>query len=69
VAKDSVFFGEAGLGGEIRNVSYALVRLKEAMRIGLKRAYVPKKIAKDLAKETNLELIGVGHVQELADFI
>lgn len=69
VAKDSVFFGEAGLGGEIRNVSYALVRLKEAMRIGLKRAYVPKKIAKDLAKETTLELIGVSHVQELADFL
>lgn len=69
VAKDSVFFGEAGLGGEIRNVSYPLVRLKEAMRIGLKRAYVPKKIAKDLAKETTLELLPIGHVQELADLI
>lgn len=69
VAKDSVFFGEAGLGGEIRNVSYPLVRLKEAARIGLKRAYLPKKIAKDLAKETSLELIPIGHVQELADFI
>jgi len=69
VAKDSVFFGEAGLGGEIRNVSYSLIRLKEAMRIGLKRAYVPKKIALELKDETSLELIGLSHVQDLADLI
>lgn len=69
VTKDSVFFGEAGLGGEIRSVSYALIRLKEAARIGLKRAYVPKKIAQDLAKETPLELVGIRHVQDLADLL
>ena len=64
----TVFFGEVGLGGEIRTVPKAAIRLKEALRIGLTQAYVPSKVAKEVSKELKgMNLIGVDHIQELAD--
>ncbi|MEO6605724.1 MAG: magnesium chelatase domain-containing protein, partial [Aeromicrobium sp.] len=38
---DLVAFGEVGLAGEVRKVSNLKVRLREAERIGFKRAVVP----------------------------
>lgn len=38
---DLVFFGEVGLGGEIRQVPHAARRLSEAARLGFGRAMVP----------------------------
>jgi DNA repair protein RadA/Sms len=67
VPSGTVFFGEMGLGGEVRSVPKAGIRLKEAERIGLKRAYVPRKVAKELNDLKGLELISIEHVQELAD--
>jgi len=69
VAKDSVFFGEAGLGGEIRSVPKCAMRLKEAERIGIKRAYVPKRVASELSDFRAIQIYPVEHVQELADKI
>ena len=40
---DMVFFGEVGLSGEIRSVSQTEARLKEAAKLGFKRAVLPKK--------------------------
>ena len=37
----SIFFGEIGLSGEIRAVSRQDARLKEANKLGFKRAYSP----------------------------
>jgi DNA repair protein RadA/Sms len=67
VEQSTVFFGEVGLGGEVRSVPKATERLREAARIGLKRAYVPLKVAKELEDYKSLELIPVDHVQELSD--
>jgi DNA repair protein RadA/Sms len=63
----TVFFGEVGLGGEVRSVPKAAIRLKEADRIGLKRAFVPEKVARDLKGDSPIELIPVEHVHDLAD--
>jgi DNA repair protein RadA/Sms len=41
VAGDTVAFGEVGLGGELRQVAQAEARLREAARLGLRRAVVP----------------------------
>jgi len=38
---DVVAFGEVGLGGEVRQVAHAPIRLAEAARIGFSRAVVP----------------------------
>jgi DNA repair protein RadA/Sms len=38
---ETVFFGEVGLSGEVRSVNQADMRLKEAQKLGFKRAVVP----------------------------
>jgi predicted ATP-dependent serine protease len=58
------------LGGEIRSIPQAALRIKEAVRIGITRAYVPKKAAAEMAGENKkIEIIGLSHIQELADKI
>jgi DNA repair protein RadA/Sms len=69
VAPGCLFFGEVGLGGEVRSVPKAALRLKEAERIGLKIAYVPRKVFEECKESTKLEIIPIEHVQELADKI
>ena len=40
--RDTVFFGEISLSGDIRPVPQAELRLKEAAKLGFKAAYIPK---------------------------
>jgi DNA repair protein RadA/Sms len=40
--RETVIFGEVGLGGEIRPVAYGEERVKEAAKLGFARAFVPK---------------------------
>jgi DNA repair protein RadA/Sms len=42
VARNVVVFGEAGLGGEVRPVSYGEERIREAAKLGFSRAIVPQ---------------------------
>ncbi|MFH1711945.1 MAG: DNA repair protein RadA [Patescibacteria group bacterium] len=44
--KDTVIFGELGLGGEVRSVPFLDRRLKEAERLGLKNSLTPKNTKK-----------------------
>jgi DNA repair protein RadA/Sms len=68
ISPQAVFFGEVGLGGEVRTVPKASIRLKEAQRIGLKQAYVPAKVAKEVAKEfPQMQFIPIEHVRQLSD--
>ncbi len=39
---ETVFFGEVGLAGEIRQVSQPELRLKEASKLGFEEAFIPK---------------------------
>jgi DNA repair protein RadA/Sms len=60
-----LLFGEIGLSGEIRAVSQAEARLKEAAKIGLKQAVVPglnKEKIKDPIK--GLQITGVKNIRE-----
>lgn len=66
IPAETVFFGEVGLGGEVRSVPKAAIRLKEAQRIGLKKAFVPQSTAKDLKKDfSSLSIVGVEHIKDL----
>jgi len=67
VSKDSVFFGEVGLGGEVRSVPQVATRLKEAQRIGLKRAYLPKRACDEIGQVKGIQLIPIEHIQDLDD--
>ena len=41
VSPETVFFGEVGLSGEVRKVTHTDIRLKEAGKLGFKRAILP----------------------------
>jgi len=63
-----VAFGEIGLSGEVRPVARGQERLKEAEKLGFKRAIVPKANMPRNAKEfPNLKIYGVSSLQEAID--
>lgn len=59
-----IAFGEVGLSGEIRAVSQAETRLKEASKIGFKRAIIPRSNAERLSGVKGIEVIGVANISE-----
>jgi DNA repair protein RadA/Sms len=68
---DTLFVGEVGLGGELRHVSSMNLRLKEAARMGMKRAVVPKISAKEKSGKNygKIEVVTIDHVSQLAEFL
>jgi DNA repair protein RadA/Sms len=57
----TVMIGEVGLGGQVRSVSQLEVRLKEAAKLGFKRAIIPKGQAQ---VETELDIVPVSRVAD-----
>lgn len=62
----TVAIGEVGLGGEVRNVTFLELRLREAQRIGFTKAIVPRHSLKQLdPKEfSDIELAGVSYLRD-----
>lgn len=76
VPAEAVVFGEIGLAGEVRAVSQAEQRLKEATKLGFERAFLPPR--RETAKAGGqrprgrsaagaLEIIEIGHLQDLVE--
>lgn len=61
-------FGEVGLSGELRAISQAETRIKEAAKLGFKKAIVPVNNAKK-TKVPNIEIIGAKNVEEALDIL
>lgn len=60
-----VSFGEVGLGGEIRSVSQASLRIKEAERMGFKKIVIPKQCAEKInPKDYDIEIIPVSTLKQ-----
>jgi len=66
IPQSCVLLGEVGLGGEVRAVARAEVRLKEAAQLGFKEALVPQRTAKNLsaALKQTIRCIPVAMVEE-----
>lgn len=66
IDEDILAFGEIGLGGEVRGVSFADDRIIEAARLGFKRCIMPFQNLKSLNNDikNNIELIGVKSIKE-----
>lgn len=62
-------FGEIGLSGEVRAVAHAESRLKEAAKIGFKKAIIPKNNAERLKDNLGLNIIGVKDVENVIENI
>ena len=60
---DSVVFGEISLSGEIRAIKQPNLRLKEAFKLGFKRAYIPNSSYNDLTLKT----IKIDHLSQLSE--
>jgi len=59
-----VIFGEVGLGGEVRGISQAEGRAKEAARLGFRRCLLPKQNEEKIKPIKGIQFIGVRTVQE-----
>lgn len=62
-------FGEVGLSGEIRAVSQAEARMKEASKIGFQKAVIPSVNAEKIKDRFGLEIRGVRNVEESLEAI
>ncbi len=75
VPPDTTVFGEIGLSGEVRPVSQANVRLKEASKLGFTRAFTPEirrgKSSKKNVSQGNskLEVIEIDHLDKLLNLL
>src|SRR5688572_13099091 len=66
VPDDVAIFGEVGLSGEVRRVTQAESRLREAAKLGFRRALAPQAVkgGRAAAKIEGLDLTEVGHLQD-----
>lgn len=62
----TVAFGEIGLAGEVRPVGRVDLRLREAAKLGFRRALLPAACA---AVESSLERVGIGRLGELVSLV
>lgn len=60
----AVFMGELGLTGEVRHVSYADQRVQEALRLGLRRVYLPKAAAATLDQNLGEALVPIERIAQ-----
>jgi DNA repair protein RadA/Sms len=68
IDRETIFFGEVGLAGEIRPVQSGQERLREAAKHGFKRAIVP---FANTPKTNNSDMLihGVKHLQEVLSYL
>ncbi|MFA5090754.1 MAG: DNA repair protein RadA [Candidatus Omnitrophota bacterium] len=70
VSSDTAILGEVGLGGEIRSISQALIRINEAERLGFKRCVLPRNNYRNLNyKKGAIELLPVATLKEAMDIL
>jgi DNA repair protein RadA/Sms len=64
VPDDVICFGEVGLSGEVRAVSMAETRIREAVKLGFTKVIVPEVCRQAVGTVKGIEIIGVKNVQE-----
>ena len=64
IDRQTVMIGEVGLGGEIRPVTHVDRRIREAAKLGFKRAVFPEYNRKGLNIDEDIELVGVNDVYD-----
>ena len=69
IGDDVVVFGEVGLSGEVRAVSFAEQRIQEAAKLGFKKAVVPKVCLEGLKVPASIKVIGVSNLSEAIDLV
>jgi DNA repair protein RadA/Sms len=65
----AVYFGEVGLSGEVRQVSQAELRLREAAKLGFSGASLPRRVARGGRTAAAPEGMGLSEIGHLADLV
>ena len=65
IRDDCIAFGEIGLAGEIRSVSFTELRIKEAIRLGFKKCIISESNIKEVPAEykKQIEIVGVSNIR------
>ncbi len=69
IDEHTLCFGEVGLSGEVRAVSMAEGRIKEAKKLGFTTCILPAANLVKMKKIEGIELLGVSNVQEAIELI
>ncbi|MBM4126032.1 MAG: DNA repair protein RadA [Nitrospira sp.] len=64
-----LILGEVGLGGEVRAVSQAELRIREAATMGFKRCVLPERNLNKLEPLSGIDLVGIHEVREALDVV
>jgi len=64
-----IVLGEVGLGGEVRAISQAELRIREAAKMGFQRCALPERNVPKLEPIGGMELVGVRDVGEALDIL
>ena len=59
--QDSIICGELSLSGEVKSVQFIDQRLKEASRLGFKKAYIPNQDCKSV----DIEVVKISHISQV----
>lgn len=65
----TIIFGEVGLAGEVRGVSMAAQRVKEAYKMGFTTCILPKINADNIDDSSGMKMIGVSNISEVLSYI
>ena len=65
VDEDMVFFGEVGLSGEVRAISMAENRVREAAKLGFKKCVLPLTCKKSIEDACGMKLIYIDNIKEM----
>lgn len=69
VDSHTIIFGEVGLTGEVRGVSMAVQRVKEAAKMGFTTCILPKINCQGIEQIEGMKLIGVQNISEVLSYI
>lgn len=61
----TICFGEIGLSGEVRSVTMAEQRVREAAKLGFNRCILPETNCKNLPKIDGIQVMGISTVREI----
>ena len=65
IPRNTVVFGELGLGGEVRPVQNGQQRISEAIKHGFANAIVPTENAPKIA---DIHIIAISHIKQIIDY-
>ncbi len=63
----TLVLGEVGLGGEVRAITQADLRIREAAKMGFRRCLLPERNVSKLGPIDGIELIGIHELQDALD--